>query len=436
MRSADLVYVNTVVVLDYLIASRFFAAKTLVHVHEIPDGAKLKVFRALLGWTSAEVIFNSKATRDAYRLPRERAQHVVYNGIAAPEATPTNYDGTRPLRLLMLGRISRIKGQDLLIAALSALPPRVTRRLEVRIVGETFGEDKPREDALRASVEAAGLSGVVRFEPFQPDPSELYRWADVVAVPSRLPESLGRVAIEAMAHGRPPLVARIGGLPEIVEDGVTGWIVPPNDAQALARAISAIVTMPDVWRGFGAAARARFEKIFAAPAIARQFQSIVRARLTARNGERAPREPRRGALMRRDLIQLVRNFTLSLGGEGLQSAFHFALSLVLIRLLSAHDFGVFAIAFVLGGIALTYGNAFISVPAAVRLTPLSGRPAVKYVDAVFGSIALLVSIAIGAIAFVISGSSPKTSTKRSRAACSPGCGRCAITCAPRCSRAG
>ncbi len=92
-----------------------------------------------------------------------------------------------------------------------------------------------------------------------------------------------------MAYGRPPLVARIGGLPEIVEDGVTGWIVPPNDAQALARAIAAIVTMPDMWRGYGAAARARFEAIFAAPAIARQFQSIVRARLNARDGERAPR---------------------------------------------------------------------------------------------------------------------------------------------------
>ena len=289
MRGADLVYVNTVVVLDYLIASRFFAAKTLVHVHEIPDGAKLTAFRALLGWARTEIIFNSKATRNAYALPRERAQHVVYNGIAAPEVNATNYDGTRPLRLLMLGRISRIKGQDLLIAALSALPPRITRRLEVRIVGETFGEDKAREDALRASVQAAGLSGVVRFEPFQPDPSELYRWADIVAVPSRLPESLGRVAIEAMAHGRPPLVARIGGLPEIVEDGATGWIVPPNDAQALARAISAIVTMPDVWRGYSAAARTRFEAIFAAPAIARQFQSIVRARLAKRTSERATR---------------------------------------------------------------------------------------------------------------------------------------------------
>src|SRR4029077_7417002 len=233
MRAADLVHVNTVVVLDYLLAARFFSRKTLVHVHEIPDGLKLQAFRSLLKWTRAEVIFNSKATRSAYRLPDRHAQHVVYNGIAAPASVAaSNYDGTRPLRLLMLGRISRIKGQDLLIEAFAKLPPEIGRRLEVRIVGDSFQNDVARETALREAVSAGGLDAVVRFEAFREDTAALYRWADVVAVPSRLPESLGRVAIEAMAHGRPPLVARIGGLPEIVEDGITGWVVPPNDVNA------------------------------------------------------------------------------------------------------------------------------------------------------------------------------------------------------------
>jgi glycosyltransferase involved in cell wall biosynthesis len=291
MRAADLVYVNTVVVLDYLIAARFFHAKALVHVHELPDGRKLNVFRRLLTWTRAEIIFNSKATRAAYRLPPRLAQHVVYNGIAEPAQAGTHsYDGTRPLRLLMLGRISRIKGQDLLIDALAHLPADIAARLEVRIVGDSFRSDSARETALREAVRAAGLGAIVRFEPFQPDPAPLYRWADIVAVPSRLPESLGRVAIEAMAYRRPPLVARLGGLTEIVEDGVTGWIVPPNEVHALAQTIARIVSEPDRWRGFGDAARARFAAMFAAPAIARQFQSIVRTRLTARSSKSAARD--------------------------------------------------------------------------------------------------------------------------------------------------
>lgn len=290
MRAADLVYVNTMMVVDYLVAARFFRAKTLVHIHEIPDGVKLAVFRRLLGWTRAETIFNSKATRAAYALPAARPQHVVYNGIAAPShAQPSDYDGRRVLHVLMLGRINRIKGQDLLIDALASLAPNVTRRLDVRIVGETFERDRVREDALHKTVRDAGLGSIVRFEPFRADPAPLYRWADVVVVPSRLPEALGRVAIEAMAHMRPPLVAGIGGLPEVVEDHVSGWIVAPNDATALARTLAGIVTMPDTWRGYGAAARARFETTFAAPAIARQLQAIVRARLTAQTDPRAAR---------------------------------------------------------------------------------------------------------------------------------------------------
>jgi glycosyltransferase involved in cell wall biosynthesis len=290
MRNADLVYVNTVVVLDYLLAARFFSARTLVHVHEIPDGAKLALFRRLLAWTRAEIIFNSKATRAAYQLDTRRPQHVVYNGIAAPaDVGGGRYDGTRRLKLLLLGRINRIKGQDLLIEALALLPKDIAGRLEVRIVGDTFRNDVAREAALHAAVRGAGLETVVRFEPFVTDPAPLYRWADIIAVPSRLPESLGRVAIEAMAFGRPPLVAKLGGLTEIVEDGVTGWVVEPNNAAVLARAITGIVAQPENWRSFGAAARARFDVMFSARTIATQFQSIVRTRLVARKSEAAAR---------------------------------------------------------------------------------------------------------------------------------------------------
>ena len=290
MRGADLVYINTMMVADYLLAARFFAAKTIAHVHEIPDGLKLAVFRRLLNWTRAETLFNSKATRAAYVLPDTRPQHVVYNGIVAPEAASGDYDGTRPLRVLMLGRINRIKGQDLLIEALALLPREIAQRLRVRIVGETFENDHVRDAALHKAVRDAGLESIVCFEPIQTDPAPLYRWADSVVVPSRLPEALGRVAIEAMAHRRPPLVARIGGLPEIVEDRVSGWIVAPNDAPALANALSEAVTKPEEWKGYGAAARARFETTFAAPAIARQFQGIVRARLTAKAEARPARD--------------------------------------------------------------------------------------------------------------------------------------------------
>ena len=231
----------------------------------------------------AEVIFNSQATKRAFALPASVPQHVVYNGIADPAAVACfDYDGARPLRLLLIGRINRIKGQDLLIEALASLPPDIRARLAVRIVGGSFGNDLAREDALKRQVVAAGLAATVSFEPFQDDPACHYAWADIVVIPSRLPESLGRVAIEAMAHGRPVIASSIGGLPEVVQDGITGRLVPPNDAAALADAIAQAASGSSMWHGYAAATRARYEAEFMRRVIDQQIQVVVRARLARR----------------------------------------------------------------------------------------------------------------------------------------------------------
>jgi glycosyltransferase involved in cell wall biosynthesis len=268
IRRSDVVYVNTSVVADYLLAAALDRRRTLAHIHEIPEGMVRHALRLLVRASGARLIFNSRATKAAFALPSSVHQAVVYNGIADPGGARTmTYDGCRPLRVLMLGRISRIKGQEVLVEALRRLPAGVRDRVEVRIVGNAF-EDVAREAALADAISTAGLTERVRLLPFIPDPGEHYRWADIVAVPSRLPESLGRVAIEAMAHGKPPLVSDIGGLPEVVEAGRTGWSVPPDDPASLATALAEIVAKPESWAAFPAAARSRYERIFTQAACA------------------------------------------------------------------------------------------------------------------------------------------------------------------------
>lgn len=277
--TSDLVYINTSVVADHILAARFFRERALLHIHEIPEPPARAILQALVLWSGAEVIFNSNATSAAFALPENRRRHIVYNGIAGPTAAePVTYDGLRPLRVLMLGRISRIKGQDVLLEAVACLPPQIRARLELRIVGSAF-ENPARESALAAQIEAMKLGAQVRLEPFMPDASPLYRWADVVVVPSCRPESLGRVAIEAMAFGRPPIASAIGGLMEVIEHGRSGWLVPPGDAPALAAQLQAIIENPSAWRGYAAGARSRYEALFRSESAAAAIAAIVTAKL-------------------------------------------------------------------------------------------------------------------------------------------------------------
>ena len=277
LRRSHLVYINTSVVTDYILASRLCPGKAILHIHEIPQGFALKVLRAMVCWSAADIVFNSKATRDAFALPATRATRVIYNGVAGPASPePTTFDGRRPLRLLMLGRLSRIKGQEILVEALTRLGDRL--QPTVRIVGDAF-EDATRAQRLGDLIAARGLSDSVELLRFAPDPSAHYRWADVVVVPSRLPESLGRVAIEAMAFGRPPVASAIGGLGEVVADGETGWLVEPDSPDALAEALRRIIDEPTAWRGFAAAARRRYEALFSETAAASATSAVLHDRL-------------------------------------------------------------------------------------------------------------------------------------------------------------
>jgi len=275
--NADLCYINTSVVLDYQIMARFLPGRSLLHIHEITTGSARTVFRALALWSGARLLFNSRATRDSFAPPKGRAFDVIYNGVEGPAAPQAvSYDGARPLRVALIGRINRIKGQDILLSALARLPKATRARFSVRMVGGAF-ENPSLETRLREDVVAAGLEEVVSVEPFAIDTAPIYRWADVVVAPSKLPESLGRTAIEAMSYARPALVSAIGGLTEVVADGETGWHVPPGDAEALAQTLLLIVTAPGQWSSFGQKARARYEALFTPRAAAEALAAAARA---------------------------------------------------------------------------------------------------------------------------------------------------------------
>jgi glycosyltransferase involved in cell wall biosynthesis len=176
------------------------------------------------------VLCASEALADAALDLGGRAVRVVPSGVDLPEVVG---EPDEPLHVLYVGRLSEEKGVPELLEATAGIP-RV-------IVG-----DGP----LRGRVPEA-----VGFVP----PRELgayYERAAVVVCPSRR-EGYGVVAREAMAHGRPVVATAVGGLVDVVEDGVTGALVPPGDRHALRAAVERLLADPALRRRCGEAARAK-----------------------------------------------------------------------------------------------------------------------------------------------------------------------------------
>jgi glycosyltransferase involved in cell wall biosynthesis len=100
-----------------------------------------------------------------------------------------------------------------------------------------------------------------------------YAKADLLVLPSRM-ESFGLVLVEAMACGLPVVATRVGGIPEVVEDGVTGLLVPPNDPEALAEGINSLLEDPDRMKAMGARGRERAKEHFTWDTVAKRLVSL------------------------------------------------------------------------------------------------------------------------------------------------------------------
>jgi len=157
----------------------------------------------------------------------------------------------RPV-VMLPGRITRWKGQEVLVEAMGRLGGEALALL----VGDAAGREGFR-DALATRIAALGLGERVRLVGHAEDMPAALLLADVVVHASTEPEAFGRTVIEAQAMERCVIASDLGGPTETVEHGVTGWRVPPGDAGALAGAIAAVLTMPPAARAaIGARARA------------------------------------------------------------------------------------------------------------------------------------------------------------------------------------
>ena len=218
-------------------------------------------------WPLADyIICNSAAIKmllsNHYRVPPARLR-VIHNGVdldyfLPPAAAPRG----NPARVLSVARLVPDKDHRTLIRAFR-LVAGDHPEAELWLVG-----DGPEEKAIRQLAAEILPPGKVRFFPSQEDPRPFFQQAGLFVL-SSVHEAFPNVVLEAMATGLPVVATRVGGLPEMVAPGETGWLAPPRDPAALAAAISQLLADPQTMRDFGAAGQRRVARCFPLAAMVR-----------------------------------------------------------------------------------------------------------------------------------------------------------------------
>lgn len=197
---------------------------------------------------------------------------VIYNGIDfARFDVPRNADIRLELGIpadatiiLAVGSLIRRKGQDILLQALYRLGASCRAHLLI-------ASDGPERAHLERLTTELGLQAQVHFLGYYRNLPDLYRACDIVVLASRA-DAFGLVLAEAGYFSRPVVSTAVGGIPEVIADGSTGLLVPPDDPGALAGALSRLLADPEYRRALGGAARQRVERLFSVERMAACFQ--------------------------------------------------------------------------------------------------------------------------------------------------------------------
>lgn len=216
--------------------------------------------------------------------PREKWDrlHIVHCGVDVARFQKVSHQGVGR-RLLFVGRLAPVKGLAVLFEALAIL------KRESPEVVLTIAGDGPERAALEAQAAAIGIRDNVHFLGYQSQAQvrELLGQTDIFVLAS-FAEGVPVVLMEAMASGVPVVATRIAGIPELVEDGVSGYLVSPGDAEALADCVAALLSDPALRARFGKAGRAEVEAEFN---IAHESRRLVQILTDALEGRIAPTRP-------------------------------------------------------------------------------------------------------------------------------------------------
>jgi glycosyltransferase involved in cell wall biosynthesis len=201
---------------------------------------------------------------------RNRPIHAIPHGVDLARfqhVQPASGLAACRFRFAFIGRLTPVKGVDMLLRAW----PKVTARApgcRLLLIG---GEESTHD--YRALVRRLSIEDSIEWGGYQADVRPWLAGAHALVLPSRR-EGGGLVALEAMAMGLPVIGSNVGGIPEYVQDGITGRIVPPEQLETLADAMVALALDPEQARTLGQAGRRRISDEFSLQASAARLESV------------------------------------------------------------------------------------------------------------------------------------------------------------------
>lgn len=238
-------------------------AVVLAHVHTVYWNLSKRnlVVERLLSLSTDSVVCCSNAARDylgANAGISRRKMTTIYNGTECPVGKPllTKNGDTGKVVLVAVASLVENKGHHYLLRAFSDIVKTHPAAI-LHLVG-----DGPLRPHLMQYAHDHGISAHVRFLGLQENIHPLVSTADIVVLPTVEREGLGLSLIEGMCHGKPLIGTRVGGVPEVIADGVNGFLVPPKNAGALAEKLDILIGDKVLREKMGENGRVIFEEKF------------------------------------------------------------------------------------------------------------------------------------------------------------------------------
>ena len=262
----DIVHSNTLAVLLGAFFAKRYRIKHIWHVHEIIKKPKIVsvIYPLLVRYFSIKVVFNSKASKEVLckgnkRLTRKSI--INLNGMDRNAHIATNLEQktirkelfgaeSDDIVIALVGRISKWKGQKLLLESFSMLNKK-HQNLKLVFVGSAPPNQNYLVNELQSKIGTLKLNDFCRIIPFQENIWKIWDSIDLAVVPSTEPEPFGLVALEARLAKKPVIAANHGGLKEIVLDSETGYLFSPNNSEELKNVIEKLILNKENLKEFG-----------------------------------------------------------------------------------------------------------------------------------------------------------------------------------------